>query len=383
MFYGAGRFLSPADFGILYLAHALQNVLCAGSVILNIFLTRHYSILGLSAGPGATAHSARAVERIALRMGPLVALTLMGAMAIGGKQIGAHSWILALLVPLDVFGSYLCDLERAALQSAQKTIPVGLFNLLQQSFRAVFGIIGIVLFGAVWTAIVGWIVASTVLYLAFRPRVVGSPVNYAGVQADLPSRSGLLPLMVGYGAIMGFVYLDVIVGYVVLPSDSFGLYSASSVLPKMILVGLTPIMLMLFPLMIEKNIRVPASVVRRIGLVLTGLTGVAVLGLILASPILCEGRWGLRYCQDAAFDGMMLSLIPLVLLRLLAFVAFASKRDWLPLLTLIPAAIFAGKFVLTSTAPSPTVLARDFAIFATGTLVFFWLALRAGQKRSD
>ena len=114
MFYGAARLLVPADFGILYLAHAIQNIVCAGSVILNIFLTRHYTLLNLSGGLGATAASARAVERMALYLGPVGALALMAAMAIGGRQIGAHSWILAFLVPLDIFGSYLCDLERAA-----------------------------------------------------------------------------------------------------------------------------------------------------------------------------------------------------------------------------------------------------------------------------
>jgi hypothetical protein len=307
----------------------------------------------------------------------------MAAMAIGGRQIGAHSWILAFLVPLDIFGSYLCDLERAALQSTQRTIPVGLFNLLQQALRAALGLAGIVVFGTVWAAIIGWIAASALLYLGFRPWVLARQTSHGNVRADPPSLAGILPLMAGYAAVMGFCYLDVIVAYLALPSDSFGLYSASSVLPKMILVGLTPIMLMLFPLMIGQNVEVPASVVRRIALVLAGLTGVAALGLILASPILCEGGWGLRYCQGDAFDDMMLSLIPLVLLRLLVFVAFATARDWLPLLVLLPAALFAAKFALGGAVPSPAELARYFAMLAGTTLGLFWLALRIHPKRSD
>jgi predicted cobalt transporter CbtA len=65
----------------------------------------------------------------------------------------------------------------------------------------------------------------------------------------------------------------------------------------------------------------------------------------------------------------------------LVFVAFATARDWLPVLILVPAAIFAAKVALSETAPSPTALARDFAVFAAAALVFFWLVLRITQKR--
>jgi hypothetical protein len=381
MFYGAALLLAPADFGILYLAHAIQNVVCAGSVILNIFLTRHYTLLDLRIGPGATAASARAVERIALYTGPPGVLALAVAMAVGGQQIGAHSWALALLVPMDIFGSYLCDLERAALQSAQKTIRVGLFNLLQMALRAMLSLAGIFFFGTVWAAIIGWIAASAVLYLGFRSWVLGRQMSPGDVRAEPPSLSGILPLMAGYAIVMGVCYLDVIIAYLALPSDTFGLYSASSVLPKMILIGLTPIMLMLFPLMIGQNIQVPPVLVRRIALVLAALTGAAALGLVFASPFLCEGGWGLRYCQGDAFGDMMLSLVPLVLLRLLVFVAFATARDWLPLSIFIPVAVFAAQFALGGAAPSAAQLARDFAIFAAATLGFFWLVLRISQKR--
>jgi hypothetical protein len=181
---------------------------------------------------------------------------------------------------------------------------------------------------------------------------------------------------------MAYCYFDVILAYFILSSDKFGAYSASSVLPKMIFTGLMPVMLMLFPLIISETAIVRAATVRRIGFVLSLLAAAAALVLIVVSPIVCESRYGLRYCQATPFDDMLVALIPLTLLRLLVFVAFAGIRDRLPMLILLPMAVFAAIIKLTG-VNEPAILARDFMWFAVGGLLFFWVALRGAPKTAQ
>src|SRR5262249_18420353 len=158
------------------------------------------------------------------------------------------------------------------------------------------------------------------LYFAFRPWVMRRA--HPEPRPELPTLAGILPLILGYGTVMASYYLDIGMAYVALPSAEFGSYSASSVFPKMVLTGMMPIMLMLFPLMVGERTAVPLAVVRRIGWVLTGLSLVAMAVLFAAAPILCAGRWGIRYCEPGSYDLMLLSLVPLTLLRLLVFVTF-------------------------------------------------------------
>ncbi len=364
--------LLPADqFGVLYVAFTISNVLYAGSNIVNAFLTRHLVRVGENNGREVVVPTMLRLERDIGFIGAIIGALLFVALLAVSKQIGVQSPILIILILFDVYTAYMCDLGRVLLQSLRKTVALGFYTSIWMFLRFGLCVAGILLFKTVWGALSGVVLSAAIVFAVFHVWI--SYANRGGANAakvTLPLLS-LLPAAAGFALVALASNLDVLLGYFVLGESELGVYSASSVFPKAALVVIMPLLQMLIPSMIGAD---PSghhfvSVTARIAGIILALTAAGSGVIWLLSNQLCGGRWGLKLCEPSILGILLISVVPQSLLRTLAIVEFARGRELSLFWLALPTAACA--LYLLASAPGITELASGFSIFSIVVFVFF------------
>jgi O-antigen/teichoic acid export membrane protein len=373
--------LLPADqFGLFYVALTIGNVLYSGSNILNAFLTRHLVQIGRASGGAAIVPATRRLERQIAFIGALLSTLLFLALLVVAKQISVQSPIIILLVILDVYTAYVADLGRVLLQSQRKTVALGCYTTAWMFLRLGLCIAGVVLLTTVWAALSG-IVLSTVIVIAMlhlwllratSPRHETAPVA--------PPLLTLLPAAAGYGLMVLVSNLDVLYGYLVLGPTELSIYSASSVYPKAALVVITPLLQMLIPAMVGgvSSNRPFIAVAARIGGVILALTAAGSALVWLLADLLCGGRLGLKLCSPPILQILLISVVPLSLLRTLTLIEFARERELLLLWLVVPAIGYS--LLVWISRPTMPELALGFAVFSIFAFLFFAVVALVAQR---
>ncbi|MGH9694116.1 MAG: hypothetical protein ACRD5Z_08250, partial [Bryobacteraceae bacterium] len=125
-------------------------------------------------------------------------------------------------------------------------------------------------------------------------------------------------------------------------------------------------------------------VVGKIGGVIFAATALGSVLVWLASDSVCGSRWGLKLCQPPLLGTLLLSVVPLALLRTLVILEFAWRRDLYTLWLTIPALGYGA--VLSLYPKTMGGLASGFAMFSMLALVFFvaiCLIAEFGRKRES
>lgn len=381
-YYVAEALLSPADFGLFYVAVTAANVLYSGSAVLNIFFTR-YLVAVIRAGDASAACAARSrIQSLIVRWGAPAALACILALLGFGKWIGVESWPLIVLIVLDAYAAYLIDVDRALLQSLRKTVPLGGLTLVWMALRFLLGITGMALFRTAWGGLLGAVLATViiviVLSVVFAARGKAAPLTFPA----LPSVRALLPVVLGYASLILISNLDVLVTYLLLKNGALGIYSASSVFPKGILVVVTPLLQMLYPMMVgqQKPSADSKAVLQKSAGVTLALSGAMALAVFLFSGWLCGGAWGLKLCRPHPLQNLLVSAVLLSILRALVFYQSARARDWMAISMLIPAAIY----LLVAQASNRAVetVAAQFTVFSAIVLLYYAALSLMAERRS-
>lgn len=371
VYFFTARLLPPNQFGLLYVASVIGNVLYSGANVLNAFLTRHLARVGHMNGADAIVPTALYLERRIILVGAVASASLFTAMLIAAQQIGMQSPILILLIVLDAYTSYVTDLGRVLLQSLHKTLALGLYTTAWMSLRFGLCIAGIVLFNTVWGALSGIVLSTVLVFMVFHLFISHTPRSHAASAPAALSLLDLLPSTVGYGLVVLVSNLDVLFGYITLQQADLSIYSASSVFPKGALVVIMPLLQMLIPAMISTDPTKRPSILltARIGGVIAALCAVGSFLVWLLADQLCGSRFGLKLCAPSLLAILLISVVPLSLLRTMAIIEFAHGRE-LVLLWLIVPALGYGLFVW-KTAPGMNELAIGFSAFSVMAFVFF------------
>jgi O-antigen/teichoic acid export membrane protein len=382
LYYAAAALLPAEGFGLFYIAVTTANVLYSGSFVLNIFFTRHLVSVVQVAGESA-AYAARGhIESLVLRWGALGAVVGMVGLSLIGKWIGIQSLWIIILIVLDAYSAYVIDINRAFLQSLRKTVPLGGITLVWIALRFGLAVAGMALFGTTWAGLVGVVLAAGLIMVAFP--FLFSSAKYAALQhaPALPSIRELVPVVFGYVSLIVVSNLDVLLTYVLLKDDALGAYSASSVFPKGILVLVTPLLQMLYPMMVGRhaaslNIR---RVFQKSVVVIFALSSVVALGIFGFSGLLCGGKWGLNLCQPFPLELLLISAVTLSVLRALVLYQSARGRDWMALSMLVPA--IAYLWIALQSDRNVATVAMEFAAFSGFLLLFYGGATILTERRS-
>ena len=371
--YSAAALFPVADFGVFYVANTLGNVLFSGSLILNMYFTRHLVGIQQAAGEGAAFAAMRRLERIVVLWGGAVSALAFVALFNAAGRVGVQSWLVLLLIILDSYTAYVGDLGRVMLQSLRRTVQLGLYTLVWMVLRLVLCVVGILVFHSVWGALTGVVASSVVVWLGFHVWVAKSAGRVETELPSLPRILELLPFVAGYGLMIAVSNLDILLSYFLLSQEQVGIYSASSIFPKAILVVTMPLLQMLFPMLLSqqgstRDFRV--MLFKSVGVVAV-LTALGT-GLVwLASDWLCGGSWGLRNCQPGPLGVLLLSVIPLALLRILVLLQFTRGQDWLAIWLAVPTAAYV--WLAWHSDRDIATVAWQFTGFAVVSLLFLLL----------
>lgn len=379
--YFGAALLSPESFGVFYVANTLGNVLFSPALIVNTLVTRQLVKAVADASERAAIARWLHLERAMIGLGALGAAGTLIALLLIGHVLGIRSWTIALLVVVDAYAAYIADLGRALLQSLRRTVLLGLYTLGWMVARLTLCVAGIVVFDTAGGALLGSIGSAFVVVVCFHLWFVrGMPAR----RAALPALRSFLPLLsitLGYGLVIAISNLDVLISFLLLSERDLGTYSASSVFPKAILVVSMPILQLLFALVTAEH----AGLVDYRGaagksvVVVFGLAAVGAATVWLSAPWSCGGPWGLRLCNASTLTPLLLSVLPLSLLRVLVLLQFARGRDRRVLFLALPVALYLS--FAWHAMRSIDVLAKQFAVFSTVCFLVFLAFCVAADAR--
>ena len=311
------------------------------------------------------------------------ALILLAAV---GIAVGVESFLLLFVVVMTSYAIYLAEAVRGALQGLQRFLWLGVAGLTWMTSRFGLAMAGLVIFGAPWAGLTGVLLsglATCALFYAVLTRGCRPPPQYKG-SLFLKTRK-LVPFGASYGVFSALVFLDVfldvLLGYLLLDRSALGIYAASAVLPKAMIVLCLPIVQVLFPVLISEhstNSVRPVSIAKGLGLTFIVSAAGAVL-MVALSDILCDGVYAVKRCQLPLLSTLAVSAVPLCLLRVFVLLQLARGRDLHPLLLIVPAAIYVAYF--SGTNGGIFELARSFSIFVWTTLAFYVVACAVGVRR--
>lgn len=370
LYYVAAALLSPENFGLIYIAFTISNVLFSGSFVLNIFFTRYFISAIEIAGESAAYIARRRVRALIVRWGALAALACVLVLLGFGRWVGIKSWPIVILIVLDTYSSYVIDVDRAFMQSVKKTIALGSITVIWMALRFAFAVTGMALLGAAWSGLLGVVLAAVVVIAALSLLLVPGKTELAKPLPAMPSVRALVPVILGYASLIAVSNLDVLLTYLLLKDNALGAYSASSVFPKGILVVVTPLLQMLYPMMVgEKRPPDIRLVFQKSTGVIFVLSAALALGVLGFSGVLCGGSWGLRSCQPGPLGYLLISAVPLSVLRALVFYQSARQRDWLAISLLMPAAVY----ILVADLSGHTIetMAQQFAAFSVALVCYY------------
>jgi hypothetical protein len=371
LYYVAADLLAPEPFGLLYVAITISNVLYSGSFILNIFFTRHLTLIANTASASAAYAARRPIQSVVVRYGAAAAFACILVMYALGKELGVQSWPIIILIVLDAYSAYVIDVDRAVLQSLRKTVYLGVLSLAWMLLRFLLGVCAMALLGTAAGALLGIVLASFILIICLSLLLSVKDTKSAIALPQLPSFRSLVPVVLGYVSLIVVSNMDVLLAYLLLRDSMLGVYSASSVLPKGILIVVTPLLQMLYPMMVWHDKAAPnlRRIVQKSAGTIFLLSSAMALAVFGLSGLLCGGSWGLRLCQPFPLKYLLVATVMLSMLRALVLVQSARGRDWMAVSLLAPA----GAYLWIAEVANHRVdtLAIGFMVFAIALLLYF------------
>jgi O-antigen/teichoic acid export membrane protein len=371
LYYAAAALLPAEGFGLFYIAVTTANVLYSGSFVLNIFFTRHLVSVVHTDGP-SEAYAVRArIQGMMLRWGALTAAAAMLVLSLLGKWIGIQSLAIVVLIVLDAYSAYIIDIDRAFLQSLRKTLSLGGISLIWMALRFGLAVTGMALFGTTSGGLLGVVLAAGFVLILFSFLISSAKSASPRDLPALPSIRKLVPVIFGYVSLIVVSNLDVLLTYLLLKDDALGAYSASSVFPKGILVVVTPLLQMLYPMMVGRDDapRDIRRVFQKSVVVILALSGAIAVGVFGFSGLLCGGKWGLKLCQPVPLELLLISAVTLSVLRALVLYQSARGRDWTALSMIVPAAVYF--WIAQESERNVVTVAQEFTVFSLVLLLLY------------
>lgn len=377
----AAELLTTEKFGLFYLGLSIANILAAPSAVVAFYMARAYADYRMRHGEEAMwASVLESIPKYAL--GILLGALLLSALIVPFASLTDFgSPLLVTIVCFLGLSTYLIEIVRGALKATQKFAWLGVFSLCWMTGRFVMGISAIWITAKVWIALIGVMASSAISTLVFyaivRLRTKSQDVDPPPVD---PWRiRSALPFALGYTFAFAIAYLDIFVGYVVLDKTAFGMYTASSVIPKGLYTLTLPVMQVMFPTIGATQATSLSRSVATRGLALTlfmTISGAVV--VYFAAPHACGDTFRIGSCQSDVLTILAFAIPAIALLRGAVLIKLAQKRDMHSLLLILPIGLFIGYEWISM--PDANRLAMDFALFALGVLLFYALTFRVGRQ---
>jgi O-antigen/teichoic acid export membrane protein len=382
------RLVEPAMFGRFFASMSLLDVLLVPATGLSFVLARHFAAVFLLGGVRVVAIEARRLAGGHLAPGAALALLVGLVLLLFGWSVGSEGLWLAAVVPLSALAIYLFQLLRTAFQGMLDFLWYNVSWIVHRAAQYGFALGGLLLGGAVWTGVLGIFVATALVSLLLLAVLWRRGAHAAPAAATAPVRpfriGAAVPFMLEFGGFVLLANLDVLVAYVSLDSAELGAYAASAFLPKAVVVAVLPVTQVMLPML---TAAAGAAAPQRAALLkAVAVTGALAAGgaavLWLGADVVCDQRFGVRYCAPSLIGTLALAAVPLTLLRLLIVARLALG---LGVRLLLPFAVAAaGAAMMLSVAATPAGLAEIYvaACWAVPGTYLLAACLRGLRRRS-
>lgn len=207
-------------------------------------------------------------------------------------------------------------------------------------------------------------IISAVILMSILLRRAGEVPQRGEIQSWQPLEfRGILPFAIEYGLFVLITNTDILIAYLVLSNQDLGVYAASSVLPKAIVTATQPVSQIMLPVMkaMGGNER-PRTAAFLKAIAICAVFSVAGAALLFYSGnLVCNERFGIRFCSPSLLGILALSAIPLGLIRIqvVARLALDNRRHFIfPFV-----ALFAFGLLTVIWIRSPEALASTYATF--------------------
>ena len=186
VYFITAKILSPENFGLFYVAITIGNIAYSGSLVLNIFFTRYLVQIGATHA-GDVVAATRSIQRVFGLWGAVLSLFAFALLAVFSEPLGVRSLPVVLLIVIDTYASYLGDLARAYFQSRRQTWQLGTYTFLWMALRLALCVLGAALFGTVWAALLGSVLAAGLTVAGFQPVLAHAASGARGPARPLPA----------------------------------------------------------------------------------------------------------------------------------------------------------------------------------------------------
>lgn len=383
--YLASKWLDAGDFGIYYAAITAINIAFAPAMIVNLFFTRAVAAIGAEYGVASAKAASNQVFRFIASWG--------GVLTIASGLIAAALWLasakfalpVALLSFLILYISYCSEAGRIALQGDGRFIHLGVYSLAWMAARFIGGALGIFLFRSVWAGLAGIAIAIILPVLVlFQPwKMIRQRFFFPWRSEETENAkflsmirvSAFANLSAGFLLFMLAANADILVAYAILDPTNLAIYSASSVLPKGLLIATLPLIQLLFPLIVGEraNARPTIALIIRGALLTLAVAGGGGAFIMLLADPLCAGGRGISFCSNDVMAYGLAAIVAMSLLRLAVSADYAARNDFIPILLIAPIVI-GGALALDRNISAPIDLARFYATFSGVTLLGYGTA---------
>jgi hypothetical protein len=370
LYFVAGKLLQKESFGIFYGSITLINITTAPSMILGMYFSRYLSQSLLANGIDSAIFGFRKYFGLVMKWGLLGSIISMLLIFPLKALTGIESSFLILILILAIYAAYITEAIRTGIEFQKKVIIAGVFTFIWCFTRAVFGISGLILFSTAWSGMVGIALSSIpvcfIFYLYLTSGHNHSVVSVSELNLDIPK---LILFTISFGLTALIMYLDIIIAYFLLVPAEFTTYSASSILPKSIIVFTMPLMKVLYPIIVSDSASIQShqSAIKAIIVILcVVLTGTAV--LFTQNDFFSSSQIAIKFSDPKLLQVMAITVIPLTMIRSLVSFELAKDNDRYPLMLLIPAIIYLGYVVMFK----PNIVEFSFSFLVFSFLTFFF-----------
>lgn len=367
------RRTDPDVFGIFYTCIATINILFSASSVLVMMFAAHLSRAWVRGrDEGLLAEINYLILKVSRAVMPLLVVAAIGMFAASHFQWIQAPELLLLTVAVAV-GEFAAETLRCGFQASRRLLWFGGVWVLFMVIRFALGWLGLVLSGKVWGILTGMLVA-TVITCAFCYRQLSRGVTAVAAAETFPV-IGALPFVAGLGGFTLLTHADTLLAYFMLLPDQLGIYTASALLPKAVLVAVVPVIQVLVPSLAaggpRQGVKLTKAIVLTVAMVI-----LAWAALVLGRPLLCSDGGMIMHCVGDVLGTLMAAIIPLAVLRILLVADLTLGSDWGGALAALPGLVVLVVFTRGNTAD---VIPLPFVIAGWGSLGLYCL-VRAGFR---
>lgn len=365
--FAMARMLTPADYGIL--ATLFSFIYLSG-----IFSE---SLMTIIAKYSATESSKEKIKdllkfslRKALKISSLVFIVYIFA-AIPLSFLLRIPYLLVSSTGLMIFAAFLPPITRGVLQGKKLFRVLGTNLVVEAIVKLGLAIllvfIGLKVYGAMFAAIIGFVIAFLLSLLALRDilKLKEKPMKIPKFY------SYSYPVFIILFAIMVFFSVDIIIARIVFDATTAGYYAIASMISKVIFLGTQPISKALFPIAAEKKqAKEHHLLFNAIGIILACII-ISLLVIYLFPNLLITiytGRTIIESQNILIYLGIAMSLLSITNLVLLYKLSIGKTKNYLIFLVFPAIEVFLLFFFSSNMIEYSIALVTASAIFLWGSI---------------